>query len=66
LLGISILSYTKDLYDKFTNLPVKSDHRDPSDAIIIAQALLMNAAIITSDRKFAMYKSDGLKLIMLK
>ena len=38
-------------------------HNDPSDHIIIAQAITMKLPLISSDRKFAFYERQGLDLI---
>ena len=38
-------------------------HHDPSDHIIIAQAITMRLPLISSDHKFPYYKKQGLDLI---
>lgn len=38
-------------------------HNDPSDHIIIAQAITMKLPLISSDRKFTFYRNQGLDLI---
>lgn len=38
-------------------------HNDPSDHIIIAQAITMRLPLISSDRKFTFYRNQGLDLI---
>lgn len=38
-------------------------HNDPSDHVIIAQAINMRLPLISSDRKFPFYQSQGLDLI---
>lgn len=38
-------------------------HNDPSDHVIIAQAITMRLPLISSDRKFPFYQSQGLELI---
>ena len=45
------------------DLPVLSDHKDPSDRMIIAQAITEKIPIISSDREFAQYRKFGLELI---
>lgn len=42
------------------------EHNDPSDYIIIAQAITMRLPLISSDRKFLFYKKQGLNLIYNK
>jgi len=39
------------------------EHNDPSDHIIIAQAITMRLPLISSDRKFTFYRNQGLDLI---
>ena len=39
------------------------DHNDPSDHIIIAQAITMRLPLISSDHKFPFYRKQGLDLI---
>lgn len=39
------------------------DHRDPSDHVIIAQALTEHLSLISSDAKFPFYRKQGLDLI---
>lgn len=39
------------------------NHKDPSDHVIISQAITMKLPLITSDRKFKFYESQGLNLI---
>jgi len=47
-------------------LPVFSDHKDPTDRIIIAQAITEKIPIISSDRKFHDYKRYGLNFVFNK
>ncbi len=39
------------------------EHRDPSDHIIIAHAITEHLTLLSSDHKFAFYRSQGLDLI---
>ena len=48
------------------DLPLLPDHKDPSDRMIIAQAITENIPIISSDRKFINYREFGLELIFNK
>lgn len=41
-------------------------HKDPSDHIIIAQALTENLPLISSDSRFEFYRSQGLDLVYNK
>lgn len=36
-------------------LPVFADHKDPFDRLLIAQALIDNLPVVSSDKKFARY-----------
>lgn len=38
-------------------------HNDPSDHIIISHAITERISILSSDRKFAFYRNQGLDLI---
>jgi PIN domain nuclease of toxin-antitoxin system len=44
-------------------LPLFSDHRDPSDRVIIAQAITEKIPLVSSDKKFSLYKNYGLDFI---
>ncbi len=44
-------------------LPLFTDHKDPTDRIIIAQAIAEKIPIISSDEKFHDYKRSGLKFV---
>ena len=39
------------------------EHNDPSDHVIISQAITMKLPLISSDRKFPFYEKQGLELI---
>jgi PIN domain nuclease of toxin-antitoxin system len=47
----------------FANLPLKDNHKDPFDRMIIWQAITGNMALISNDRMFGQYREDGLRLI---
>ncbi|GBU22380.1 hypothetical protein R80B4_02288 [Fibrobacteres bacterium R8-0-B4] len=40
-------------------LPLFPDHKDPTDRIIIAQAITEKIPLVSSDRKFHDYKNSG-------
>lgn len=44
-------------------LNTAQDHRDPSDHVIISHAITLGIPLISSDRKFPFYRSQGLDLI---
>ena len=39
------------------------DHRDPSDHVIIAHAIIKCLTLLSSDQKFAFYRSQGLDFL---
>jgi len=47
-------------------LPLFPDHKDPTDRIIIAQAITEKTPIISSDRKFHDYERYGLEFVYNK
>ena len=64
-LGITIKYVTKEHLKKMMTLPKVEGHTDPSDRLIIAQALAENLTLISSDSQFPKYKKlhIGLDLI---
>ena len=46
----------------FANLPLKDNHKDPFDRMIIWQAITKDMTLISKDKMFAQYKEDGLRL----
>ncbi|MCL1864644.1 MAG: type II toxin-antitoxin system VapC family toxin [Spirochaetes bacterium] len=47
----------------FHELPLKENHKDPFDRMLIWQAITKNMTMISKDGLFEQYKKDGLKLI---
>jgi len=47
----------------FANLPLKDNHKDPFDRMIIWQSITEDMSLISKDKMFVQYKDDGLKLI---
>ena len=47
----------------FHELPIKENHKDPFDRMLIWQAIIKNMTMISKDELFKQYKKDGLKLI---
>ncbi len=45
---------------------MRPDHKDPTDRIIIAQAIAEKIPIVSSDTKFHDYKRSGLKFVFNK
>jgi len=46
----------------FANLPLKDNHKDPFDRMIIWQAITEDMTLISKDKMFAQYKRNGLRL----
>lgn len=65
---IDILYPQREHYRTFINLEwnTAEDHRDTTDLLIIAHAITENLVLISSDRKFPFYQSQGLHLIYNK
>jgi len=47
----------------FHELPLKENHKDPFDRMLIWQAITKDMTMISKDELFGQYKKDGLKLI---
>jgi PIN domain nuclease of toxin-antitoxin system len=45
------------------NLVAAKDHKDPTDHIIIAQAITNKTPLVSSDQQFRHYKKQGLELV---
>ena len=63
--GIEILPLRRDTAFMYADLQLNEaqDHRDPSDHVIIAHAITEHLTLLSSDQKFAFYRSQGLNLI---
>ena len=64
-LDIQILPLRKDVADTYAGLVLNEalNHYDPSDHIIISQAITEKIPLISSDLKFPFYREQGLNLI---
>jgi PIN domain nuclease of toxin-antitoxin system len=62
-LGFSIKYIAKEHLHTFISLERVEGHNDPSDRLIIAQAITENIPLISSDTKFPKYRKQGLTLI---
>ena len=62
-LGYTIKYIKKEHLKTFFNLPVEKTHNDPSDRLIIAQAITEKIPLISSDTEFPLYRKHGLDLI---
>ena len=47
----------------FADLPMKENHKDPFDRMIIWQTITENMTLISKDQLFDQYKDNGLKLV---
>ena len=60
-LGFQILPLTPDVM--YTYGKMNLYHNDPSDHVIIAQAITMKMPLISDDNRFPDYRKEGLDLI---
>ena len=59
-----VIDYVKKEHIKtLGNLVTAKDHKDPTDHIIIAQAITNKMPVISSDHKFKHYRVQGLDLV---
>jgi len=58
-----IIFVKKEHLKTFANLPIVKNHKDPSDRLIIAQAITEKIPLISSDTEFPLYRKHGLDLI---
>lgn len=65
-MGIGIVSVNLQHLQKLSELPLFNDHRDPNDRLIIAQAIVDHAPLISSDHKFKMYERHCLDFVFNK
>jgi PIN domain nuclease of toxin-antitoxin system len=62
-LGFNVKYVTKEHLRTFSKLVSVEGHNDPSDRLIISQALTEKMPLISSDTKFPKYRKFGLDLI---
>lgn len=62
-LGVRIVPVQERHLCRLSELPILQGHLDPSDRMIIAQAIEDRTALVSSDHKFAAYECYGLELI---
>lgn len=65
-MGINIVSVNMQHLQKLSELSLFGDHHDPNDRLIIAQAIVDHAPLISSDHKFKMYECHGLDFVFNK
>jgi PIN domain nuclease of toxin-antitoxin system len=61
-----IKPFTKRHVITYAELEDVEDHKDPTDHMIIAQSISDKIPIISSDKKFKLYESQGLQLVFNK
>lgn len=63
--GFKVDYLHKEHYETYARLRINevADHNDPSDHIIIAQAITNRMPLISADTRFPWYTSQGLELI---
>lgn len=56
---------TPEPYDfiTYSELPLKKEHRDPFDRLLIHTAIRNNLILISKDKKFEQYKKDDLQMM---
>jgi PIN domain nuclease of toxin-antitoxin system len=62
-MGLSIMDMKEPETITFAGLPVKKNHKDPFDRMIIWQAITKKMILISKDGCFEQYKEDGLQRI---
>lgn len=63
-LGYTVKYISKEHLCTFAKLDLVEGHNDPTDRLIIAQALTEKMPLISSDAKFPKYRKQGLDLIV--
>jgi PIN domain nuclease of toxin-antitoxin system len=63
-LGFKVKYVAKEHLQYFARLETVEGHIDPSDRLIISQALTERMPLISSDTKFPKYRKQGLQLIV--
>ena len=62
--GFDVKYVAKEHLQRLAKLDLVDGHNDPSDRLIIAQALTEKMPLISSDTKFPKYRKQGLDLIV--
>jgi len=65
-MGFGIKSAGEEHLRTLARLPIFPDHKDPTDRIIVAQAITEKTPLVSSDRKFHNYVRYGLDLVFNK
>jgi PIN domain nuclease of toxin-antitoxin system len=64
--GFTVKYLHKEHLETLARLVPRPNHNDPSDHAIIAQAITEKMTLISSDRKFEQYRTQGLDFIYNK
>lgn len=66
--NVRILPIDKKVMKTYATLTLNTNegHKDPSDHVIISHAMTLGVPLISSDRRFAFYRKQGLDLIFNK
>jgi PIN domain nuclease of toxin-antitoxin system len=64
--GIELVFFNRHHMSKYLALDLVPDHKDMNDHAIIAQAISDRIPLISSDRKFSRYESQGLQFVFNK
>jgi PIN domain nuclease of toxin-antitoxin system len=62
-MDFTILDIEENETITFHELPLKKNHKDPFDRMLLWQAITKNMILISKDGLFEQYKEDGLQLI---
>jgi PIN domain nuclease of toxin-antitoxin system len=62
-MGFTIIDLKEEEAITFCNLPLKDNHKDPFDRMLIWQAITKDFIMISKDGLFEQYKEDGLRII---
>jgi PIN domain nuclease of toxin-antitoxin system len=62
-MGFAIHDMLEEEAITFCGLPLKENHKDPFDRMLIWQAITYGFILISKDTKFDQYKENGLKMI---
>lgn len=62
---ITVLPVDNEVMKTYSSLNINENenHNDPSDHVIISQAITLKIPLISSDRKFAFYERQGLDFV---
>ena len=60
---INVISPDAIDYINYSDLPLKPNHHDPFDRMLIHTAIRNNYVLLSKDEKFLQYQKDGLQLV---